>query len=173
MHLVHQPAAASASAAAAAAAAGTSSGLVHGGALEAGLTLVAAQHLQQLPLKPPPQLPPQLLLQHPLAFHSQLTALTINHTAAKDGSVSSLLELCSQLRRLSLRGLLYNADSTVACLAASCRHLTALDLRHCSTLSGGWQPRLPAGIRAAAAAIRCTALAGCTSIRPVWAVALA
>ncbi|KAI3424418.1 hypothetical protein D9Q98_009970 [Chlorella vulgaris] len=136
MHLVHQPAAASASAAAAAAAAaGTSSGLVHGGALEAGLTLVAAQHLQQLPLKPPPQLPPQLLLQHPLAFHSQLTALTINHTAAKDGSVSSLLELCGQLRRLSLRGLLYNADSTVACLAASCRHLTALDLRHCSTLS--------------------------------------
>lgn len=111
--------------------------------------------------------------------------------AHADGSVCALLRQCGQLRQLELRGLLYNADAAVACVADTCRsggtrcvsaaravccvvvdtargagppagasrctsagqiagshnllyaapsicrHLTALDLRHCSTLSGG------------------------------------
>ena len=47
-----------------------------------------------------------------------------------------VLQRCAELRALALRGLLYNADATAAAVAASCRHLTSLDLRHCSTLSG-------------------------------------
>jgi hypothetical protein len=70
-------------------------------------------------------------------FHRQLTSLAINHTAATDGSVCALMRRCGQLRHLELRGLLYNADAAVACVADTCRHLTSLDLRHCSTLSDG------------------------------------
>ena len=54
-----------------------------------------------------------------------------------DGAVCKVLQRCGELRVLALRGLLYNADATAAAVAASCRHLTSLDLRHCSTLSGG------------------------------------
>ncbi|KAL4422190.1 hypothetical protein ABPG77_006431 [Micractinium sp. CCAP 211/92] len=70
-----------------------------------------------------------------LNLAATLTALSIDHTAALDGSVGQLLALCTQLRALSLRGLLFNADATVELAASSCRHLTSLDLRHCSTLS--------------------------------------
>ncbi|KAL4431369.1 hypothetical protein ABPG75_006625 [Micractinium tetrahymenae] len=69
------------------------------------------------------------------ALAAALTALCINHTAALDSAVGRLLGLSTQLRALSLRGLLFNADATVERVAASCRHLTSLDLRHCSTLS--------------------------------------
>lgn len=50
-----------------------------------------------------------------------LTALSIDHTAALDGSVGQLLALCTQLRALSLRGLLFNADATVELAASNCR----------------------------------------------------
>ena len=53
-----------------------------------------------------------------------------------DGAVCEVLQRCGELRALALRGLLFNADATAATVAASCRHLTSLDLRHCSTLSG-------------------------------------
>lgn len=38
-----------------------------------------------------------------------------------DGSVCALLRWCGQLRQLELRGLLYNADAAVACVADTCR----------------------------------------------------
>jgi hypothetical protein len=91
---------------------------------DAGLLLLA------LP-PPPPGGPPA-----PPPLHAHLTSLAISHTAATDGAVGELVARCAALRSLALRGLLYSADATVARVAAACRHLTALDLRHCSTLSG-------------------------------------
>lgn len=74
----------------------------------------------------------------PGGLPGRLTSLALSHTSATDGAVCELLQRCTQLRALELRGLLFNVDATAACLAGACRHLTALDLRHCSTLSGGW-----------------------------------
>ena len=55
--------------------------------------------------------------------------------AFAEASICELLLRCSGLRALALRGLLGRADIAVAYAADSCRHLTHLDLRHCSTLS--------------------------------------
>ena len=58
---------------------------------------------------------------HP-ALHHSLRRLAINHTSATEASVCELLMRCTSLRDLGLRGLLFNADSTMGCIARTCRY---------------------------------------------------
>lgn len=55
------------------------------------------------------------------ALHARLEHLSVNHTGATEQGVCSLLARCAQLRSLGIRGLLFNADSTMGCVARSCR----------------------------------------------------
>ncbi len=55
------------------------------------------------------------------ALHCRLARLAVNHTGATEASVCGLLERCRGLESLSIRGLLFNADSTMECIARNCR----------------------------------------------------